>query len=275
MSLQDEVVTLYERGLTTRQVSAELGVSAMTVVRALRKRNRKARPRHAHMYRLTSANAKELAREYAAGANTRDLQRKYNVSDSTVIRCVKNEGYLVRGDTRLSRQNNNAFNALTPAGAYWLGFLLVAKYQVETIPGLEPSFTVTVPQKKKWLLEGLRSFLRVSKRMRAVKGPARIKIVSRNLINKLWTLGVGASEARYCRDAEAIQMPELWRGVLDGAGSIEKDVVTLPGSPRLQMQFVRYVRSNYPQAASSIVDGVLCFRDDTARFLIEHLYPTT
>ena len=246
------IIADLERGLPYKEICDRHGVNKQAVskiaVRAGLKRGTKQRL-------LTDEQETEIASRYVAGEKTVDLGAAFHVSPSLIWEALRRTGTVARSSGRVMQPlRHDAFDALTPDAAYWLGFIFTDGTVGESrTPKAQPEIAVVLQKRDREHLVKLRDFLGSEHAITPIT-PAAVKINpgmgtgawrysfrSRQIAGRILSLG------RYgpAVDPELAASRDFWRGVIDGDGSIGISVgipwCSVVGSRWLLQAFVDFL----------------------------------
>lgn len=166
---------------------------------------------------------------YQQGLSTQALAKMHGVSKSTTWRIVKRHGVArPAGRARVYSLNESAFDVVTEASAYWVGFLMAdgcVTWQNNTAHvTLDASETDAdhVLKFKEFLNYGGPVFVSIDRRGRhkSVKPMHRLTVTSRRLASALETFGV-CPRKTYTAKVRGLEGDRnFWRGVVDGDGCV-------------------------------------------------------
>ncbi|MGS0560532.1 helix-turn-helix domain-containing protein [Microbacterium aurugineum] len=94
-----EIVRRYEEGESARSLAKTHGVAASALIRLLRENNVVVRKR-----KVTDAEARQMAKEYGAGATMRELEARFELSHGAVLRSLHRSGVVTRASAPRRKQ---------------------------------------------------------------------------------------------------------------------------------------------------------------------------
>lgn len=142
----------------------------------------------------------------------------------------KNLGVYGRNGRKLNsgdgaRLRYDAFNALTPESAYWVGFLMADGYINRCKKGA-PDVALCLSIKDKEHVYKFKGFLHSDRAVSFSKGrypTAIFSVSSESLVTRLEQLGVTTHKTFTARvDEKLADNPHFWRGLIDGDGCLHK-----------------------------------------------------
>lgn len=177
--------------------------------------------------KVTCAKIMEMCSQYWKGMNTIELAKKYNVTHSTISEWLRFYGVRLRTMTEVARRiyslNRKAFDKLTPASVYWLGFIYADGYIYEK----RNELTIKLKTSDRIILEKFREFLGSSHPIKIARSnehrALRIRIKDKYLVDRLREFGL---HQRKSLDLEfPTCLPEnlysdFIRGYFDGDGCL-------------------------------------------------------
>lgn len=197
----------------------------------------------------------QIGQQYQEGASSSKLAERYKVSSFTILKVLKEQEIPRRASPAILRQypvNDEAFNQITGASAYWAGFLMADGYIRGNI------LQVALGQRDKNHLVKLRAFLNTEERPiyeYKVKSHnvVMLKVRSNILVSRLRELGVTEKKSFTAIASYELEFcPAFWHGVIDGDGTItidkDKDLPMLifhSGSQALASQYATFLQKRY------------------------------
>ena len=243
-------------------------------------------------WRLTSEQKDSIVQEYAAGANSKELGRKYGIADTGIRHIIKKRGGSMRSNVDCHRTisfNEVAFDAVTEESAYWIGFLMADGTIVKSeghspalILGLAPVDTAHVEKFKSFLKSShvvMDSTAKCGKY--GVFRATRFSVRSQKLVDALAKFGVVPNKSKRAQVIGLENDRNFWRGVIDGDGCVHvrkagTPSLTLVGSKELLTQFVSYTQSIGVQSHATIRPHSsifqIAFVGSSAKQILAHLY---
>lgn len=133
-SVQRQMVSMYQEGLSTRQIGERLYWSKGAVLNVLRARRVPLRARGgAHpnptLRRFNGRDARVIVQLYRDGLSTREIGQRFGVPDTTILRTLRREGEPTRSGSaaqtlgRYAQLSTRGADALTPRQRKTLGIL--------------------------------------------------------------------------------------------------------------------------------------------------------
>lgn len=198
-------------------------------------------------WKLTFAQKEALATRYAAGESLSTLTAEFGIGNASVQSISRRRGVPKRGVKRLP-VNHAAFANITPASAYWIGFLMADGSVSKKIVSL------FLGEKDRSHLEEFKRFLgaehKITTSTRNGITCSGFGVTSTQIVADLAAYGVvpRKSLTACCVGLETNQ--DFWRGVVDGDGWLGYKVtrgrwryaaITLSGSVYLMTQFAYFV----------------------------------
>lgn len=226
------VLRLYDQNLTWAEISAQTGVTSVTINKIL-KRNGRETDRKPES---TENQIELITALYESGHSTRKIGSMLNHSKSTINRIVAENGMEIRHG--LDCENQDFFDVIdTEEKAYWLGFITADGCVVSTPrhpEGERISVQLAIRDRKHLvkLKQALAADAKIVTRVHKEGFDGRVKdrgfasfsVGSQKLVSALANLGVGP---RKSATVEPWNGPDdlirhYWRGVVDGDGSIAR-----------------------------------------------------
>ena len=228
------------------------------------------------MGKLTSDQRVCIVELYTSGESTVQIGQRFQVSPATINYWLHRSGVVLRGRQETSTKcqlRHGAFDKLTPAAAYWIGFLF-ADGSV-TSRGRSGRLYVRVSERDRDHLVKLRAFFGSTHTISAApagnyggypsRPSVRFTVRSARLAQRLLSLGryEGPINDTLTRSRD------FWRGVVDGDGSLGLLATGyayfgLVGSRRLLEAFLAFLRSNGLAARMTIRPDKTIFQIATA-----------
>ncbi|CAG0928705.1 hypothetical protein TFLX_01027 [Thermoflexales bacterium] len=257
---REELDKLYnERGLTIRQIAAQLGVCDKTVQSWMEKHNLPRRDQHEAQRRYFFSREMLDDLYNQQDLSTYQIARQLNVAHTTVQwwmekydlpRRKKNESARISHISfrhRIYTLNEIAFNPpLTDEQAYWLGFLMADGCVRD-----DNSITIAVQAADYAHLEQFRAFLGsnhpIYQQQRGTYHSARLTVASAQLAAALKHYGVIPRKSFVASASPVLEPnPHFWRGMIDGDGFLswsskgKAPIIGLCGSQAIVSQFAAF-----------------------------------
>jgi hypothetical protein len=202
---------------------------------------------------------------YKAGMPTTGIARSFGVSGTQVINVLKRSGVPLRNASEAKRRHSwdaAAFDTVTPASAYWIGFLMADGCVRDRCVDL------ALKDNDRDHVERFKAFLGASHPVRTRLQPksrgrshelyaSRITVTCPRLVAALARHGVVPRKSLTARTSDEMTgNRDFWRGVIDGDGcwywratkSGIKPAFILAGSEALLGQFAAFVERYLPSA---------------------------
>jgi hypothetical protein len=215
---------------------------------------------------LVSARDAIVSR-YLAGESSELIALDYGVRGAAILYHVKKAGFFKdRISSRRNSLDEAAFDALTPASAYWIGFLMADGWIAKDYS----EFSIALAFTDRCHLWRFRAFLGSSARTpihAGKKGHAtvRLSVRSRHMCESLATHGVTPQKTHTAKALGQVEgSADFWRGMMDGDGSlgIHADhryketkgsaTISLCGTEAILQQFRRFVEERVPNTKSTV-----------------------
>lgn len=179
-------------------------------------------------YRMSDERRAEIIRRYNAGESTLSLGRSFGFDPSTLQEMFRRRGVKMReaGASRAGHKiNESAFDEITDASAYWVGFLMADGCVVER--GGSASVNLSISACDVGHVEAFRAFLGGTQKIHITKNSnhasqplARYTVGSRRLADALAKLGVVPNKSATAKAIGLECNAAFWRGVIDGDGCV-------------------------------------------------------
>jgi len=246
-------------------------VARGTVSNILRRHGVATRP----MRRLRVAEQTRLIRDYRNRHSMSILAKRYRVSLGTVWRVLRRHKVRSRSliiACRQRRLDESAFDRITEASAYWIGFLMAdGSIEARGRGYGSPVLTLTVAVRDVDHLKAFRRFLGSNHHVTRSRKEVKIAVASARLVQKIGRYGVIPRKAKRSRVIGLSRNRHFWRGVIDGDGSliIERPTRTFPGgfpililygSESLLEQFRVFIRRVWPAYNGRVMQRTGCCR---------------
>ncbi len=231
--------------------------------------------------KLAEAERLRLIEDYRCGLSFSQLAEKYGVARQSAHKLVRSRTpEIIRPLVRHSCQEA-AFDTVTEASAYWIGFLMADG----CIQHCKNSWGISLAlaQKDVHHLNKLRDFLQASSPVCPVnKGTAASLVVtSASLAAALATYGVVPQKTHTAQVKRLELNRNFWRGVVDGDGCVRitKDGrarLDLIGSLPLMKQYLQFVQAHLPTCRATVRPNrsiyAVLLHGSTAAKMIKVLY---
>lgn len=256
---QAKVAADRRKGLPWTTLLRKYGIAHGTLAKVLRHHGLLTRTLH----RLDAREQKELIQDYRSGLSMSEITSRHRVSIGTVSNVLRRRGVPARpliDACRWREFDEGAFDNISEASAYWIGFLMAdgsidGRRKGYGSPVLVLSLAVRdLPHLKKFQM-----FLRSTHHLTRSRAECKIAIASRRLTEAVAVYGVVPQKTKRTKVIGLELDRHFWRGVVDGDGHIQVGHPTrnfpsgapglqLVGSPSLLTQFRYFVRtSSWPE----------------------------
>lgn len=271
------IAARHQSGESSTALGRSFGVHVTAVIAFLKRRGvyrpMTGLPGRRAQRKLTFAQRDEMVREYAEGATTTSLGRKYGINPSGVWMHVKKAGVsrsrAEADDLRRFACDHGAFDAVTEASAYWAGFLMADGCVTLHKHSGRHYVTLALSVKDRHHVEAFRAFLGAEHAIRtqasngfgrrggAAHEVASLSVCSDRLAAALATFGVVPRKTHGCRVLRLENDRHFWRGMVDGDGFVTRTARGVPflglvGCRPLLDQFADYARSVAPAARAAV-----------------------
>ena len=202
------------------------------------------------MWKLSAADKDAIVERYLRGESSPQIARDYSIDATNIRGILRRRGVRMRtnseAQTHLSL-NHAALDVLTPAAAYWCGFIAADGTICRRSGSAEVA--VVLARKDEGHLRKFRDFLGSGHALTPVAQPdypgsagtVRFSVRSQRLADRLTELGVKAGPVA----PELAASRDFWRGVVDGDGWITADAadprLEVVGDPYLLNPFVAFL----------------------------------
>lgn len=233
-----------------------------------------------------------IAREYEKGSTTGGLAAKHKVSSAAIYKALKRMGKKMRPREETSRKghevNEGAFDRLTSAAKYWVGFLMADGNVTSSAEGRAPVIGMDLEAGDGNHVAEFAKFVGASHAI-AVKPredgrkSAAIGFRSQQMADKLASYGVvprknADGKQKFMTNID--KCPCAWRGYVDGNGTLLADgepKLEVSGAKALLVQFARFTKAKTGEAVDvKPVSGAAVYRvrlsGDTAFKMVKALY---
>lgn len=237
---------------------------------------------------------------YGTGISVEDIAKLHGISTDKVLTELRRRGVEIRASkTATIPLQEDAFDAITPDVAYWVGFLLADVY-VGHVEGKTQSTKLALAERDLGHIYKFRDFLRsghaIQRRWNTSEfgknRKASISIPCNHIAETLNSYGlVGGDIDRFCPNERFTRSRDFWRGVIDGDGSVLivtrrrshstsfQPILQLVGNELTVNAFVAYARSVVRESrkeprkqSSEKYLWAVRFTDRAARLLVKNLY---
>ncbi len=255
----DEIIKLYQTGITPTNIAAQFGIRNNSVTRLLRKngilRNQ--------LIRTSQQTIQIILQDYANGISSEIIAKKLNINGSTVCRILKRNGIAIRPATQNKRKYTivqDFFSVIdTEAKAYFLGLMYADGSLSQGGSGIK----ITLQEIDKDILEVFSNiiygFVKLRRTPRELEDGRIVydrtfNIYCERMHQDLCKLGCPPAKTFDIRlpTSEMVPthlMPHFVRGYFDGDGCI---CITNPARPRIDFssngifidQLIEYLTAN-------------------------------
>lgn len=188
----------------------------------------------------------EIIDRYNAGMPARQLAFLYSVADVTITALLKRYGVAIRNRSnarRTSQIKEDVFDTITEESAYWIGFLL-ADGNVYHPEKRSKQLNIGLAKRDWEHLEKFKKFIGSNKLLYYGKNGVFLSIYSNRIVEKLAEYGI------IPRKSKIAEVPEIfknnrhfWRGMVDGDGWVNHNLLGLCGTLDIVSSFNEFVRS--------------------------------
>jgi hypothetical protein len=214
---------------------------------------------------LTAEQRLDVATRYAAGETPDAIGDSLGVCANNIRSTLRKQGVKERTRAEARRRfthREDAFDTLTPASKYWIGFLL-ADGSIERTGTGSAMLDTSLQLRDKAHLEKMKLFLqaghKISERKvntlridgHLVAGPffqARLSIRSQRLTDALEGHGMCNKSINRVAPPYLIDDIDFWRGLVDGDGHVGENAsgpsLGLCGGEILMQQFIDFARNH-------------------------------
>jgi lambda repressor-like predicted transcriptional regulator len=220
------ILSLYDAGLTWKEINAQAGVTSTTVAKVLERNGRQfdRKPESAE------AKAEIIAALVKDGKSARAIGRMLGHSKSTICNIIADSGS--ETGRLVGCEYPDFFDEIdTPEKAYWLGFISADGCIVATPRHPEGSHLAVQLGIRDYehlvkLKTALGAYTTVRKGIQrgdwGTRGSATLTVTPRRLIDSLLALGVTPRKSATLEpwNGPVDLMPHYWRGMIDGDGSL-------------------------------------------------------
>lgn len=218
------------------------------------------------MYKFSKEQEQEICDDYIKGIPIYKLTTKYNIVDhKVIIKIFKRNNIFIRNlsesHRRYSLDINFFENIDSEEKAYVLGFILADGYVFRN------SLQITLHKKDIDILESINKVLRSNSPIKIYrKNYVRLEVSSPKLIKDLLKYGMisGKSATLKIPKISKNLMVYLWRGWIDGDGSISKRYLQLSGTKSVCLSFQKWLLD---QKINSIVNNHILRYKETGDFI--------
>lgn len=184
----------------------------------------------------------------------------FGISPTAICGLLKRRGIKRRSQHEAQKKcllNENAFDCLTEASAYWIGFLFADGAIIQRSVG-SPEIAVILSERDVEHLKSFRCFLGSTHKITSIatkgyigsKPAVRFAVRSMKLAEALSHFGMTPNKTKRTKVVGLEDNRHFWRGVIDGDGWIGKSNgkarLQLVGSLPLLEQFSSFVRTFEP-----------------------------
>lgn len=210
---------------TVQAISVALAIPRITVQRSLLRNGVAARPELAKP-RVFYRRKLDAVEACLNGMLIEKAAAKYGMSAQTLGRALREHSIsLPKGRPPRCTLNHAAFDEITPASAYWMGFLFADGAVGDDSYGA-PWLATHLAERDRGHVEKFRDFLGSNHAItRTVTeqrfgGPAvYFKVRSRRLVEALESHGMGPVKSERAPSSDLVDSRDFWRGAVDGDGS--------------------------------------------------------
>lgn len=233
-----------------------------------------------------------------AGKTGRALAAEYGVSPSTISNVFKRAGFKPpTGRRQTCELDHAAFDTITEASAYWMGFLCADGYFISNGSG-SPQIVLGLARKDRGHVEKFRAFLKSTHNVADVVNKTSLgyhdgkgglssyfRVRSRQLFAALERRGLACKSPERIPNDELENSVHFWRGAVDGDGTVRLHVdprrnyrfphIMLCGHMPLMEKFQAFLaRQGLPTNITDTASGIYQIRlmGKGALKLIEMLY---
>lgn len=261
---RQEVVRLYEAGTPTPEICRRVGYCRSTCNKVLNAEGVTLRPKVGTEgpVRLDPEIEAEVIAGYLAGASFKNLSAFCGMSECWVRRMVRAAGCAARpsGTPRIHQLDETAFDEITEASAYWVGFLM-ADGCVSRYEGGSATITLCLARQDAEHVLRFREFVGSTHTVWVgEEGQHHLAFRSDRMAEALARFGVVPHKSLTAEVAGLEDDPHFWRGVIDGDGCLgwhsqEKHplpLLNVVGSKPLLEQFMGFVRRLFPRSRANV-----------------------
>ncbi len=192
------------------------------------------------------AVVREIIRKYEGGMSARQLSFEYDVVDVTITSLLNRHGIFIRNRSDAKRTNQikeDVFDTITEESAYWIGFIL-ADGNVYHPKKRSKQLNIGLAAKDWEHLEKFKKFVGSNKRLYYNNGGVFISFYSNRIVEKLAEYGIVPRKSKIAKVPEQLKdNRHFWRGMVDGDGWVNYNLLGLCGTFNVVSNFSTFVRS--------------------------------
>ena len=284
-----KIISLYQKGLSTRAVGSILGIDNKTVSYHLKKNGIALRDRNKARIKIKDEMIPKVLSLYQSGLSSATVAKIFNVSEPTILKVIHKKKALKKHPRRIYKVNDESFSKLTNEVIYWIGFLMADGYVGKNY------LCLTLSKKDQKHLLSFKNFLqaenpinkvrikRKTKKGSKVYHAVSLKIRSKKILTRIKTFGVVNNKSLTAKAFKNVHThASFWTGVIDGDGCLCWDkskklpILSLCGSKYLIPQFIDFCSKYFVDFSPYIYKRktlwVVNYYGQRAIFLIKKFY---
>lgn len=225
--IKDQIVAAIRAGETGVAVAKRFGISGGMVTKTLRQYG------VASQAVIPEDIEQKVVEMCLSGSSGRAVADELGVSSSSVSNVLRKHGVATKTGRPPSKElNHAAFDTLTPAACYWIGFLFADGTVVDNGDGA-PQIALGLAEKDRGQIEKFRAFLgsthAITENLVKTKFPdgsgkprrsVSFRVRSRQLVEALRRLGFAAKGPDRTPTDIIAHSVDFWRGCIDGDGTV-------------------------------------------------------
>ncbi len=203
----------------------------------------------------TAAEQLTIVKLYRAGSSSTQLAKRFGMTDTGIRKVLQRAGVDRRDGSLCHRRyalNEAAFDEVTPASAYWGGFLLADGAVCDTDAGSAPRIELALQVRDRGHVAAFKRFLGAGHPVvdRESQGSCRIAVRSKRLAAALVRFGVTPRKSFTAEVPKELEHNvDFWRGVMDGDGHFNDP----RNFPKIKMVGAQHVVRQFASFCAAVV----------------------
>lgn len=247
-----EIISLYQDGISPKEIGEKLGIYNNSVTRILRKNNVE---RNQAAPKVTQDQTKQILEKYQQGISSEAIAKELNIYGTTVLRILKKNNIQIKSNSESKRKfeldETILDNIDSEEKAYFLGLL----WADGNIAKKNNDITIRLLSKDKEILQQLshlfyKQDLIIIAKNKKMQEIATLRICSKKLKQRLIELGCHPNKTfinKYPENLDPSLDRHFIRGAIDGDGSVlnyDSPVISITGTDELLFKIAEIIEKN-------------------------------